>query len=158
VQWLYDRIRGKRSKSMKVITLWQPWATWVILGWKTIETRTHNRFKCLAGQTIGIHAAKKYDANASSWATPWMSDDEMLWYTRLDYSEGVLLGTVDVVCAGKLSGVDSWNAMIDCNESTYARYGLRLRNPVIFNIPIPVKGKQGIWTYEIEGKLCKKSH
>ena len=29
--------------------------------WKTIETRTHQRFKCLTGQRIVIHAGKKFD-------------------------------------------------------------------------------------------------
>ena len=44
-----------------VITLYQPWATWIMRGWKTIETRTHSRFACLRGQTILIHAGKTTD-------------------------------------------------------------------------------------------------
>jgi len=49
---------------MKAISLWQPWATWVSLGWKTIETREHDRFKSLIGQRIAIHAAIKVDEDA----------------------------------------------------------------------------------------------
>lgn len=48
---------------MKAISLWQPWATFVTLKWKTIETRTHDRFKKLVGQRIAIHAAKTIDQN-----------------------------------------------------------------------------------------------
>lgn len=44
-----------------VITLYQPWATWIMRGWKTIETRTHNRFACLDHKTILIHAGKITD-------------------------------------------------------------------------------------------------
>ena len=46
---------------MKAISLWGPWALWVAMKWKTIETRTHDRFKGLEGQTIAIHMAKKVD-------------------------------------------------------------------------------------------------
>lgn len=43
---------------MKVITLWQPWATLIPLGLKTIETRSFPAPKSLVGQTIAIHSAK----------------------------------------------------------------------------------------------------
>lgn len=46
---------------MKAISLHQPWATFIALKWKTIETRTHEKFKGLIGQRIAIHAAKKID-------------------------------------------------------------------------------------------------
>src|SRR3972149_4902156 len=44
---------------MKVITFYQPWATMILDGVKTIETRTHDRFKNLQGHRIGIHAGTK---------------------------------------------------------------------------------------------------
>jgi hypothetical protein len=46
---------------LKAISLHGPWATWVKLNLKGIETRMHKRFKGLKGQTIAIHAAKKVD-------------------------------------------------------------------------------------------------
>ena len=46
---------------MKAITLRQPWAMFVSMGWKTIETRFHQRFQCLKGQRIVIHSGKKFD-------------------------------------------------------------------------------------------------
>ncbi len=46
---------------MKAISLHQPWATFVAMKWKTIETRCHSRFSSLVGQRIAIHAAKKID-------------------------------------------------------------------------------------------------
>lgn len=44
---------------MKAITLWQPWASLVAEGVKTIETRSWAAPAGLIGQTIGIHAAAK---------------------------------------------------------------------------------------------------
>lgn len=49
---------------MDAISLHQPWATWVAVGWKTIETRTHDRFKRLTGRRIVIHSARKIDKAA----------------------------------------------------------------------------------------------
>jgi len=44
---------------MKGISLHQPYATFIAMKWKKIETRYHSRFKCLVGERIAIHAAKK---------------------------------------------------------------------------------------------------
>jgi len=44
---------------MKAISVYQPHATCIAMKWKTIETRTHARFKLLEGERIAIHAAKK---------------------------------------------------------------------------------------------------
>lgn len=47
---------------MKAITLWQPWASAIALGYKTIETRSWSAPKALIGQRIAIHAAQRYPA------------------------------------------------------------------------------------------------
>lgn len=44
---------------MKAITLWQPWATLIAIGAKTIETRSWPAPPALYGQRIAIHAASK---------------------------------------------------------------------------------------------------
>ena len=44
---------------MKAITLWQPWASLIALGVKTIETRSWPAPKALIGGRIAIHAAKR---------------------------------------------------------------------------------------------------
>jgi activating signal cointegrator 1 len=45
--------------SFPVISLWQPWASLVALGVKTIETRSWPAPKSVIGQIIAIHAAKR---------------------------------------------------------------------------------------------------
>jgi hypothetical protein len=44
---------------VKTITLHQPWASLIACGLKTIETRTHDRFRSLVGETVAIHAGKR---------------------------------------------------------------------------------------------------
>ena len=55
----------RSPEELTVISLWRPWCFWVMLGWKTIETRTHDRFANMMGKRIGIHAAQKWDDEAS---------------------------------------------------------------------------------------------
>lgn len=47
-----------------VITLYQPWATWIMRELKTIESRTHARFNSLLYKTILIHAGQTTDKTA----------------------------------------------------------------------------------------------
>ncbi len=44
---------------MYAITLHQPWATLIVLGFKTVETRSWPAPERLVGQTIAIHAGKR---------------------------------------------------------------------------------------------------
>jgi|GEM_PF-1821147 len=44
--------------SFKVLSLWQPWASLVAMGVKTIETRSWRAPQALIGKRIAIHAAK----------------------------------------------------------------------------------------------------
>ena len=53
-------------ESIPCITIHQPWASLIALGYKTIETRTHARFAGLVGKRIGIHAGKRFDKRAAA--------------------------------------------------------------------------------------------
>jgi hypothetical protein len=61
--------RLEESKTMKVISLWQPWASLIACGAKPYETRDWAPPAALIGQTIAIHAAKKVDKDAAAMAT-----------------------------------------------------------------------------------------
>lgn len=133
-----------------IISLWQPWAQWVALGWKTIETRTHAKFKGLAGKRIGIHAAQRWDKDAHHLAQPFLTAEQLTATKFPPY--GLLAAFADapgkVICTAfvkehkALSVADEQAALIEC-ESTM-RFGLVLED--IQLIPfIPARGKQGIW-------------
>lgn len=51
----------KSKDKMKAITLWQPWASLIACGVKTVETRSWPPPGSLIGQRIAIHAAKKWN-------------------------------------------------------------------------------------------------
>ena len=121
-----------------VITLHQPWASWIVMGHKTIETRIHSRFACLKGQTILIHAGKTMDPKA--WPNPYLTLER-----PIDYPQGAILGKAFVRDFRQLNASDSPLALIDCGS--VKRFGLLLEQIEQFKEPIPARGAQGIWYY-----------
>lgn len=128
------------------ISLWQPWAQWVMLGWKPIETRTHTRFTSLAGKTTGIHASQHWDKHALAAARPYLSEEQIkATHEMLPLTQGQLLGTVHVNAHRLLTADDSRAALIDCASTT--RWGLITASPKPLAPPLIMRGMQGIfWT------------
>jgi len=138
---------------MKAISIHQPWASWIAMGWKTIETRTHSRFKNLVGERIAIHAAKKWDKKAiPKIAYPYLIK-RWLWrfYNELDNARGEVLCTAYASAFGYLDKESySDNALCDCSEGLY---GLFLKDIKVLKTPLPWKGRQGI--FHIPEELIK---
>lgn len=136
---------------MRVITLWQPWAQWIMWDWKKIETRTHNKFNNLKGETIAIHAALAYDFQAIDLAYNYLTLKQMDIHERMErenrYPKGVIIGTAHVLGAGLLADCNSQQALIDCGSTK--RYGLFLTDVKEFVSPIRISGQQGIWSSNV---------
>lgn len=131
------------SNIYPVITLYQPWASFIIEGYKTIETRLHDRFKNLKGHNILIHAGKKFDK------------DHYSIESKSYYDYGCILGKVYVYDFQALDEKHSLDALIDCEN--VKRYGLFLKNIEKFDEPIyNVKGSMGIWYYDLENRIKVK--
>ena len=130
------------------ITLWQPWASFIAWGWKTIETRGHRRFSWLCGHRIAIHAGKRYDPEAWSTASQWVPPDAMRhWWNYEDearQNRGKLLCTANVHQFRELTADDSAQAMCPCGAG---RFGLFLDKIEVLNPPVPARGAQGVWTW-----------
>ncbi len=135
-----------------VITLQQPWATWIMREWKTIETRTHQKFKGLVGQTILIHAGKSTDQKAIY--CPYLTI-EQLRQNPGEVINGFILGSAFVYGFMELREEHSQAALIDCKN--VKRYGLFLKDIKPFKEPINVLGELGVWYFDIEGnrKTCR---
>lgn len=133
-----------------VITLYQPWATWIIRGWKSIETRTHNRFGILKGKTILIHAGQKTDGSELTIKNPYLTPNQIS-HKPEEVINGCILGSAFVDKVGTLSGIHSKAALIDCGNTI--RYGLFLTNICPFDEVIPVKGEMGIWYYDLTSRV-----
>ncbi len=127
-----------------VITLWQPWATWIMREWKTIETRTHDRFACLKGETILIHAGQTTDESAAK--NPYLTKHQLL-HKPEEVINGFILGSVEVWDFAELKDTAAKMALIECRTK---RYGLFLENVVSFHEPIPAKGGMGIWYFDLD--------
>jgi len=132
-----------------VITLYQPWATWIAIGLKTIETRKHNRFECLKNKMIAIHAGKKYDFEAYDVAERYLSSGQMDVLSRMQYPKSCIVATAYVDDFQLLNDKDhSEKALIEC---VTLRYGLFLKvvNNYSYDPKIFVKGHQGIWYIDL---------
>ncbi|HRH68852.1 MAG TPA: hypothetical protein PLB89_05025 [Flavobacteriales bacterium] len=135
-------------KTLPTITLIQPWASWVSLGWKTIETRLHPRFANLKGLRIGIHAGRVWDYDAHAAAARFLTDeqfhrssrDSAIWHTR-----GEILCTALVKDFRKCVPEDGPAAMIECRTP---RFGLVLEDVQPIG-PFPARGMQGIWYWRM---------
>jgi hypothetical protein len=119
---------------------------WVILGWKPIETRTHNRFKGLVGERVAIHAADRWDPD---WvrAVEFLTDEQIRetakMYDDPKYVGGCVLGSVMVMGHRLLYPTDSRAALIECGEGD--RVGLILDGQKPLHMPIMCVGAQGIF-------------
>lgn len=134
------------SNIIPVITLWQPWATWVIKGYKTIETRTHIRFKGLEGKTIGIHAGQAVDQSDHVIQNPYLAKSILI--DSMVLPAGVLLGTAKVNEFRELNYTHEHAALIECEKVT--RYGLFLSDIKEFERYPKVKGGMGIWYFDLD--------
>lgn len=137
---------------MKAITLWQPWATLMIMGAKTIETRswaTSHR-----GPLI-IHASKRW------------TDEEEFYFYRAPFNSvlrsygitepkdlpfGAALGTVWVLA---MTRTEQLRKTIPFEEKAFGNYEPGRWGWVTdvsklerFDAPVPIKGAQGLWNYD----------
>lgn len=138
---------------MKAITIWQPWADLIITGSKHYETRS--RPTNYRGE-IAIHAAKFHAIPHSVYA----EIAEAIGIEHYEKSSlhaaeigspvipfGAIIGTVYLSDCVKVEAVrgDLAKKELALGDYSDGRYAWRLTHPVIFEHPIPIRGKQGLW-------------
>ena len=149
---------------MKVISLLQPWASLVVLGYKKIETRSWNT-KYRGELLIHASAGKQYmklmdDPDFKQHLTPLFWDDP-----RSSFPFGAIIGKVNLVTTSILcppyadkvgpfgiyyndKGAAFTDQELAFGDYSPGRYGWLLSDPVKFDEPIPAKGKLGLWEHE----------
>lgn len=134
-----------------VITLYQPWAAYVVSGMKTIETRTHTRFNGLVGKQVLIHAAMNPDPNVWAWENYFIEKnyppEALGWALKVASIRGAIIGSAFVDKFGPLDKRHSDAACIECES--VQRYGLFLFDIKKWDEPQYVQGSMGIWYYDI---------
>lgn len=141
------------GEAFPVITLYQPWASWIMRGWKTIETRTHNRFGSLFGLHVLIHAGQRTDDSDYAIRNPYLTKEQILLNPD-EVVNGAILGKVFVYNFCSLDDAHSKRALIECKETK--RWGLFLSDIEVFKEPIPCKGEMGIWYYDVVKQMKVK--
>lgn len=137
---------------MKALSLLQPWASLVVMGIKTIETRswrTPYRGELLihasAGKSGGLVAREK------------VFRKHIPDFNALPF--GAIIGKVilvDVLPVETLFMSDDMINKLTMEERAFGdyskgRYAWMLEEPMIFDQPIPVKGSLSLWNYDFNG-------
>lgn len=141
---------------MKALTLWQPWASAIAWGLKRFETRS---WKTDYLGYLAIHAAKRWSPEQQLFAA------EPLLKPFVG-SEKLPLGAV--VCIVELQGclptqevlqalyaVDgrgrSTRAVYEelLGDYSFGRWAWKLELVEVFDEPIPARGHQGLWDWDV---------
>jgi hypothetical protein len=139
---------------MKVISIWQPWATLIVHGFKFFETRTWAPPRSVLGKEIGIAATKSLlPAQIAAYNDP----EFQFFYKDLglppldELPRGYLLGTATL---------DSYEVVtpdflddITREERAYGwfkegGFAWRMLKPKLLEHPIPIKGAQGLYEWK----------
>jgi len=129
---------------IKVITLWQPWASLVANGYKQLETRS---WKTDYIGPILIHSAKR-----------WKVDQQKFYEEHAKEFIGNNVPLGEILAIGDLVGcmpTDMVSGIITDRELLFGDYSLDrfvwvLNNVRVFNTPVPWKGRQGLWEVSLE--------
>ena len=130
--------------SLRVVSLWQPWATGMALNFKRNETRG---FATKHRGELAIQAAKRWGPEQRAFAAEMRARGILPW-DSLPF--GAIVAVVDVV--------DVWptgpNAHLVCDEElawgdySPGRYAWATNNLRRLREPVPCAGQQGMWTLD----------
>ena len=138
-----------RDGTIKALTLWQPWATMMALGFKTVETRS---WSTDYRGPLAIHAAQNFPAEARKFCRENKVKRilDAYGYGRLsELPRGV------VVAYGTLADVLPAHTILNSigldehllGEYSPGRFAWRIINCHRLLTPIPAKGKQRLWNW-----------
>ena len=127
---------------MKVLTIKQPWATLIMQKDKRFEFRS---WKTKYRGELLIHAGKGIDKEAMK---------RLAKYIPEDMPTGKILGKAKLVDCIEMSP-EFKQELLKENKDIYTdstfkeNYGWELEDIEVFETPIEIKGKLGLWEYEI---------
>jgi len=134
---------------MKALSLWQPWATLIALGYKRVETRS---WPTQYRGPIAIHAAKRTPGDLeinimlsllASGRTP-----DLPAIDRLPL--GAIVATAELVDCERMTWafIQSQPELeLDVGDWRVGRYAWALTNVVRLPEAIPARGAQGLWDW-----------
>jgi hypothetical protein len=136
---------------MRVISLWQPFASLIFVGAKTYETRPMKFPVKMKGTFIGLHATAKF--TPKSMISPELDRlciDLFGNGYRDSLPRSAILGIVRLdACHGTddlIGGIDTANRL--AGDWTPGRYAWELGQVTSLPMAMPAKGNQGWWEHE----------
>lgn len=130
---------------MRAISLWQPWATFLVMGLKKTETR-HWSTKFRGPLLIHASQTNAGMRNKSLFAMAEKLCENSAHKVPVKFMFGGYVGIVNVVDCKRIEDIkpDSLDWLLgNWGEN---RFGWICENPVAFKNIVPAKGKQGFWT------------
>jgi hypothetical protein len=124
------------AKGMKVLTVKNPWADWIIRGLyggylKTTENRNwETKFR----GRIMIHVAKGFDQAPLEQVEASLKD-----LARWEKQKGHIIGTVELYATDREMKTQ-WDEP--------GLFHWRLKNPLPLKNPVQARGRLGLWNYE----------
>lgn len=132
------------ERLVRCVSLWQPWASLIAAGLKTVETRSWPAPTTILGSRIAIHAAK---TNKGMWLA---AQDKELWKACLEAlpfdEQGFLPRGVLVATALVEASIPTERLNPDIfGDFSAGRFGWMLADIEPLKTPIPAKGAQGVF-------------
>ena len=124
-----ERADIEYTRNLRVLTIWQPWASLIIHGPKRIENRARKPWSRLHGQLIGIHAGARIDTDTES-------DYATRYQLPAPLPHGALLGVARIVGTVEHSN-DPW---------FLGPVGIKLADVIAFPSAVPMRGAQSYWS------------
>jgi activating signal cointegrator 1 len=130
------------------LTLWQPWATLLVRGYKQHETRSwYTSFR----GALAICAAKKWNEELRDTCVHepfWTPLSQGGDFDPDSLPRGYVVGVVTLTDCYRALGRESPHAVHDRDFGDFSagRWAWRCDNPIELSTPIPITGKQGIFT------------
>jgi hypothetical protein len=143
---------------LKAITIHQPWATLIAIGEKENETRS---WATKYRGPLAIHAGKKLDKDACSWY-PIIEVLELHDYTVDNLPTGAIVAYANLTGCHEVVGLKGSRSaylnnheVVEGKEFAFGWYDLNRYAWKMTEVqkidPIPAKGQQGLWNYELHG-------
>lgn len=138
---------------MKAISLLQPWATLIMLGYKEFETRswaTKHRGALAIAASAGKPAAAREACAPGTDLAQLLANHGL---TFDDLPRGVVLGVCSVDEMHKVD--ETWDLVLGevelaCGDYTAGRYAWALSHVQAFETPVPCKGALSLWEVSAE--------
>ena len=138
---------------MKVLSIWQPYASLAVHGFKTVETRSYPVGEWAHGTRIGIASTKRIVAAQRAV----MKDEEFLkQYGKTGLPElkelphGFLIGTAIIETCYRIAQchLGALGAERVFGDWRPGRYAWVLKDPEVWAEPVPVRGLQRMWNFQ----------